>query len=223
MAPGTYPADRPTRWPRSDSDGNARSKHREGVPRTPGQYRPPPLPGSPLIERVSVVLGPARVPMRYQFPVRPNRDRGCATLIVGPANPRTRVLSMKSTDAGDPDRTPTEAELERQMIELGLVISSASASQYASADPVLYGGSNGVEGARRETRRGGQGDQRGVRHLGEDDRHGSQFRPADPGPELRVLSVSTTSRARTRQRRSVRSKRRSARSRSSKRSSERSR
>jgi hypothetical protein len=81
--------------------------------------------------------------MRYQFPARPSRDRGCATLIVGPANPRTRVLSMKSTDAGDPDRTPTEAELERQMIEVGLVISSASASQYASADPVLYGGSNG--------------------------------------------------------------------------------
>jgi hypothetical protein len=43
VAPGTYPADRPTRWPRSDSDGNARSKHRNGVPRTPGQYRPPPL------------------------------------------------------------------------------------------------------------------------------------------------------------------------------------
>jgi hypothetical protein len=56
MAPGTYPADRPNRWPRSDSSGNARSKHRGGVPRTPGQYRPPPLKGNPLSERVSGVL-----------------------------------------------------------------------------------------------------------------------------------------------------------------------
>src|SRR5918996_3621729 len=43
MAPVTCPADRPNRPPRSDSAGNARSKHREGVPRTWVQFPPPPL------------------------------------------------------------------------------------------------------------------------------------------------------------------------------------
>ena len=53
---------------------------------------------------------------------------------------------MKSADSGDPDRTPTDGEIERELIALGIITSPASAEQYANADPVAFGaGTNGNE------------------------------------------------------------------------------
>ena len=61
-----------------------------------------------------------------------------------PINNGTRVLSTKGLEDDDPDRVPTEAELERRMIELGLITEPATAEQYRRADPVLTGqGPNG--------------------------------------------------------------------------------
>ena len=46
---------------------------------------------------------------------------------------------MKSADPEDPDRTPTQGEIERELIELGIITSPASAEQYETADPIAFG------------------------------------------------------------------------------------
>ena len=70
-----------------------------------------------------------------------------ATVTALPANPRTRVLALKDFRP-DPEsaRVPTEDELEREMLRLGLITSAATADQYRQADPVWTGqGPNGDE------------------------------------------------------------------------------
>ena len=132
------------------------------------------------------------------------------SLAPGPANPRTRVISMMSADADDRDRTPTQAELERELIELGIITSPTAAEQYANADPIAFGtGTNGHEAEKSYSLRGrathplGGADRPRVRprpHQGarghacaapgrRDEVHRARARVprADSGPELRVL------------------------------------
>lgn len=61
------------------------------------------------------------------------------TATATPMNNGTRVLSTKIEDDDDPDRVPTEAELEREMLRLGLITSPANAEQYRHADSVGTG------------------------------------------------------------------------------------
>src|SRR5919109_485587 len=65
MAPVTCPADRPSRTPRSDSAGNARSKHREGGPRTWVQFPPPPFEPLSVPSRGPANAQARRVRRRY--------------------------------------------------------------------------------------------------------------------------------------------------------------
>jgi hypothetical protein len=62
-----------------------------------------------------------------------------------PMNNGTRVLSTKAVEDDDnPDRVPTQAELERELIRLGIITAPTTADQYRQADPVLTGqGPNG--------------------------------------------------------------------------------
>jgi Caudovirus prohead serine protease len=61
-----------------------------------------------------------------------------------PMNPHTRMLSTKAASDADEDRVPTHAELERELIRLGLITSPASAAAYQRADSTFSGtGSNG--------------------------------------------------------------------------------
>jgi HK97 family phage prohead protease len=62
----------------------------------------------------------------------------------GPMNNDTRVLSTKAVEDDDEDRLPTHAQLERELIELGIITTTANAGQYARADTTFTGtGSNG--------------------------------------------------------------------------------
>src|SRR3954447_3811572 len=112
MAPGTYPADRPNRTPRSDSAGNARSKHRNGVPRTPGQCRPPP----PFDDAP---------PRRGVFVVRDKRA--------------TRGYLQRTDPSGGLMRIPALAVLAVLLVSLFAVAGSASAAGRNGNDYVVPG------------------------------------------------------------------------------------
>jgi HK97 family phage prohead protease len=66
------------------------------------------------------------------------------TATAAPMNNGTRVLNTKAATDPDPDRTPTQAELERELIRMGIITERANADHYQRADPALTGhGQNG--------------------------------------------------------------------------------
>jgi hypothetical protein len=62
-----------------------------------------------------------------------------------PMNPDTRVLSTKAVEEDeDPDRVPTHAELERELLREGLIAAPITAAAYQRADSTRSGtGTNG--------------------------------------------------------------------------------
>ena len=158
MAPGTCPADRPNRSPRFDSDGNARSKHRECVPRTPGQCRPPPLlPAGRLLWRSLGRL----------FPIAGGHGPQCHPRVAVPGDPddqasRTSASPAVTISVAMPvrrirprirvttvNRSPASRNLSRWVVReaLPLRVEALQASTYSAVavpdlalDPRLGGG-----------------------------------------------------------------------------------
>ena len=62
------------------------------------------------------------------------------SLAPGPANRDTRVLEMKSHDG-----TPSHAEIERMLIEAGIITSTADAANYERIDQIFIGTSENGE------------------------------------------------------------------------------